>query len=115
MVRSVLVLGGVDPWRSDNGDSSGHEVSSVDADSADLRVPAPLRGGRVIGFLERGAVAGTLTMGWPQGLAIILAVKGLARYPELREAHAGEQFIIGTVGSVLYAVAVAGTAHLITS
>ncbi|GGF42135.1 hypothetical protein [Williamsia phyllosphaerae] len=120
VVRSVLILGGVDPWRSDTPMSTDESMSPVsatpdDPDSAEPLAAPPLRGGRVIGFLERGAVAVTLILGWPEGLAIILAVKGLARYPELREAHAGEQFIIGTFGSVLYAVAVAGTAHLIVS
>jgi hypothetical protein len=32
----------------------------------------------------------------------------LARYPELREPHASEQFIIGTFTSVLWAIAVCG-------
>ena len=63
-----------------------------------------LRGGEVIGVLERTAVAVTLLAGWPEGLAVVLAVKGLARYPELREARAGEQFIIGTFASVLWSV-----------
>ncbi|MDI9913822.1 hypothetical protein [Rhodococcus sp. IEGM 1379] len=69
----------------------------------------PLRGGRVIGVLERVAVAVSILAGWPEGIAIVLAVKGLARYPELREPHASEQFIIGTFASVLWAIAVCGT------
>ncbi|RVW03341.1 hypothetical protein [Rhodococcus spongiicola] len=68
----------------------------------------PLRGGRVIGLLERTAVAVAVLAGWPEGIAVVLAVKGLARYPELREPHASEQFIIGTFTSVLWAIAVAG-------
>ncbi|WP_068157223.1 hypothetical protein [Rhodococcus phenolicus] len=71
-------------------------------------VPGPLRGGRVIGILERAAVAGAVLAGWPEGIAIVLAVKGLARYPELREPQASEQFIIGTGTSVLWALAVCG-------
>ncbi|AOW92614.1 hypothetical protein BFN03_07700 [Rhodococcus sp. WMMA185] len=71
----------------------------------------PLRGGRVIGLLERGAVAAAILAGWPEGIAIVLAVKGLARYPELREPHASEQFIIGTFTSVLWAAAVCGTGY----
>ncbi|GAA4474341.1 hypothetical protein GCM10023094_09780 [Rhodococcus olei] len=70
----------------------------------------PLRGGRTIGVLERVAVAVAILAGWPEGLAVVLAVKGLARYPELREPHASEQFIIGTFTSVLWAVAVCGVA-----
>ncbi len=47
------------------------------------------------------------------GIAVVLAVKGLARYPEIRDQHAGEQFIIGTFASVLlWAVAAAGVARL---
>ena len=72
----------------------------------------PLRGGRVIGVLERVAVVGALVAGWPEGIAVVLAVKGLARYPEIRDQHAGEQFIIGTFASVLWAVAAAGVARL---
>ncbi|MGW0023814.1 hypothetical protein [Rhodococcus sp. NPDC003383] len=71
-------------------------------------IPGPLRGGRVIGILERAAVAGAVLAGWPEGMAIVLAVKGLARYPELREPQASEQFIIGTGTSVLWALAVCG-------
>lgn len=70
----------------------------------------PLRGGRTIGVLERVAVAASILAGWPEGLAVVMAVKGLARYPELREPHASEQFIIGTFTSVLWAVAVTGVA-----
>ncbi len=67
----------------------------------------PLRGGRVIGVLERAAVAAAVLAGWPEGIAIVLAVKGLARYPELREPQASEQFIIGTFTSVLWSLGAA--------
>ena len=46
-----------------------------------------LRGGAWIGYLERGAVAATLLAGFPEGLALVLAVKGVGRYPELRDAR----------------------------
>lgn len=64
-----------------------------------------LRGGAWIGVLERIAVTAALIAGWPEGLAVVLAVKGLARYPELRSPGAGasERFIIGTFTSVLWA------------
>ncbi|GAA2048985.1 hypothetical protein [Williamsia deligens] len=83
-------------------------------DAPDTTDPAhtPLRGGRVIGVMERLAVVGALIAGWPEGIAVVLAVKGLARYPEIRDQHAGEQFIIGTFASVLWAVAAAGVARL---
>lgn len=68
-----------------------------------------LRGGAWIGVLERLAVTVALIAGWPEGLAVVLAVKGLARYPELRAPGAGasERFIIGTFTSVLWATACA--------
>lgn len=88
------------------------ESGADDADGDDATAPRPLRGGRVIGVLERVAVVGALVAGWPEGIAVVLAVKGLARYPEIRDQHAGEQFIIGTFASVLWAVAAAGVARL---
>jgi hypothetical protein len=75
-----------------------------------------LRGGAWIGALERLALLGTLLAGWPEGLAAIIAVKGLARYPELRtlsgaDTGAGERFIIGTFASLGWA---AGCAWVLT-
>ena len=75
-----------------------------------------LRGGAWIGALERLAVCVTLLVGWPEGLALTLALKGLGRYPELRhEDRPGiaERFLIGTFVSVLWACACAGIAHLL--
>jgi hypothetical protein len=74
-----------------------------------------LRGGAWIGALERLAVFVTLVVGWGPGLAIVLAVKGLGRYPELRndeDTGVAERFIIGTFTSVLWAAACAGLAVL---
>jgi hypothetical protein len=70
-----------------------------------------LTGGAWIGALERVAVTTTLLARWPEGLALILAIKGLGRYPELRSADQpgiAERFIIGTFGSALWAAACAG-------
>ena len=72
-----------------------------------------LRGGAWIGYLERGAVAATMLAAFPEGLALVLAVKGVGRYPELRDAGGGdragrdapEEFIIGTLASLLWAAA----------
>ena len=76
-----------------------------------LVAAGPLRGGLLIGILERTAVAAAIVAAkGPEGIAIVMAVKGLARYPELREPTASEQFIIGTFTSVLWAVACAGAA-----
>ncbi len=78
-----------------------------------LRPDAPLRGGLWIGALERAAVAVCLLIGQPGGLALVVAVKGLGRYPELRASGAAERFIIGTFASFLWAAAAAGVAMLL--
>jgi hypothetical protein len=86
-----------------------------DAGSSVRRAGDVLRGGAWIGALERLAVYATVLVGWGPGLAIVLAVKGLGRYPELRnqeDTSAAERFIIGTFTSVLWAVACAGVATL---
>ncbi|WP_182526256.1 hypothetical protein [Nocardioides dongkuii] len=75
-----------------------------------------LRGGAWIGALERTAVYASLAAGFPGGVAVALAVKGLGRYPELRtgsSAGAAERFIIGTFTSVLWACACAGVVWLL--
>ncbi|SDB83164.1 hypothetical protein GA0111570_104100 [Raineyella antarctica] len=72
-----------------------------------------LRGGRWIGNLERLAVFVSIAAGYPNGVAVSVAVKALARYPELKAttSAAAERFIIGTFVSVLWACAWAGTAR----
>lgn len=73
-----------------------------------------LPGGRWIGILERAGMYGCLVAGFPAGVAFIIAVKGLGRYPELRaqaNPRVGELFIIGTLASLLWAAALAGIAY----
>lgn len=71
-----------------------------------------LRGGKWIGRFERLAVYASILAGFSGGIAVVLAVKGLARYPELKATTGGaaERFIIGTFSSVLFAAACAGLA-----
>lgn len=99
-------------WLVDRGSS---EPDSMD------RAGEVLRGGAWIGAFERAAVFAALAAGWPEGLAVVLALKGLGRYSELRRTPPGadgvaapgggvaERFIIGTFASVLWASACAGT------
>ena len=75
--------------------------------------PAILRGGAWIGVLERAAVAATLLLGSAEGLVVVLAVKGLGRYAELRAPAAAERFILGTLASALWAAACVGVAVLL--
>jgi len=71
-----------------------------------------LRGGLTIGVLERVATAGTIIAGFPEGLAIVVAVKGVGRFTELESPEARERFIIGTFASLIWACAAALVVHL---
>ncbi|WP_461170485.1 hypothetical protein [Arthrobacter sp. Z1-15] len=77
--------------------------------------PAPgsvLRGGLVIGVLERLAVAASVLASEPVAIAYVVAIKGLGRYAELKDTPAAaERFIIGTLTSMLWAVGVAAAAR----
>lgn len=77
---------------------------------------AVLRGGTWVGILERLAVTGCFLVGEAGGIAVVVAVKGLGRYPELREnPGASERFVIGTLASLLWSAAVGfGAAWLLT-
>lgn len=67
-----------------------------------------LRGGLLIGCLERAAVAVAILSGQPVAIAYVVAIKGLGRYPELKDTPAAsERFIIGTLASMLWAASVA--------
>lgn len=79
-------------------------------DDGEPVIEEPLRGGLAIGILERAAIAVCILANFSAGLAVIVAAKGLARYPELRNPGAAEQFIIGTFVSVLWASGCAGVA-----
>jgi hypothetical protein len=120
VVRSVfrLTRGEIRPRRA----GSVRRDPAGDGEVLELEAPGSvLRGGAWIGYLERGAAAATMLAGFPEGLALVLAVKGVGRYPELRDAgtsnrpgrDAPEEFIIGTLASLLWAAACAGTAVLI--
>lgn len=67
------------------------------------------RGGMWIGMLERLAVTGAILAGFPEAVAVVIAVKGLGRYPELRAGGGAdhhvtaETFIIGTLASYVWA------------
>ena len=87
------------------------------------------RGGAWIGVFERAAVFATLAAGWPEGLAVVLALKGLGRYSELRAdasptagdatprvatGGVAERFLVGSFASMLWAVACAGALLALT-
>lgn len=77
---------------------------------ADGHVPV-LTGGRWIGKLERFAVSLAIISGYPAAIAIVVAIKGLGRYPEIRKStDASEKFVIGTLTSLLVSSVVGGLA-----
>ncbi|MGV8849761.1 MAG: hypothetical protein ACOH16_09450 [Propionibacteriaceae bacterium] len=92
-------------------DGTGGPVPAVPAVGSIQAAESQLRGGYWIGVLERAAIFAAILTGYGSGLAVILGVKSLARYPELRAEEnrgAAERFIIGTFASSLIAGAGAG-------
>jgi hypothetical protein len=79
-------------------------------------VPAQriLRGGAIIGVLERLAVCLAILTGQPVAIAYVVAIKGLGRFAELKETPvAAERFIIGTLTSMLWAAGVGATVRVL--
>mgnify|MGYP000935016060 CR=1 FL=1 len=111
LVRAVLRRADEpEPVASVTGEGEPQTTAGIEAASEQLR------GGRWIGRLERLAVYVAILTGFSAGIAVVLAVKGLARYPELKATTSGaaERFIIGTFSSVLFAAACAGLAWWVT-
>lgn len=71
------------------------------------RAGRDMPGGTWIGLLERVGIYSCIVAGFPAGVAIVLGVKGFGRYPELStpDPAKSERFIIGTLGSLLWAAA----------
>jgi len=92
-------------------DRQDHDSQTLDA------AGQVLRGGAWIGALERLAVFAGLAAGFPEGVAVVLALKGVGRFQDLRgEASGGAataRFIIGTFTSVLWAAGCAGIVALV--
>jgi hypothetical protein len=73
-----------------------------------------LRGGAIIGILERLAVCLAILTGQPVAIAYVVAIKGLGRFAELKETPvAAERFIIGTLTSMLWAAGTAATVKVL--
>lgn len=107
------------------GENDLGELEDEDSteDSAEPNVAAPtptastgvMRGGLMIGVLERALAAAAVALGRGEVLAVIIAVKGLGRIPELKNSRAaGERFIIGTFASLGVGCAVGAVAFWLT-
>jgi hypothetical protein len=93
-------------------DRPRHAAAGLDGGAPPAAPAAPdagvLRGGLLIGVLERAAVVLAILAGQPVAIAYVVAIKGLGRYPELKQAPAAsERFISGTLASLLWAAVVA--------
>jgi hypothetical protein len=65
-----------------------------------------MSGGPAIGMLERGLLFTFLAAGQPEAAALVLAAKSLVRVPSAEHGkHASEYFLIGTLASVMAALA----------
>ncbi|WP_307844143.1 hypothetical protein [Sanguibacter suaedae] len=101
VTRLVLALAA---RTSPAGGTSGDPAADSAAGPTSARAVAALRGGTWIGLLERFAITGLVLVGHPSGVALLVAVKGLGRYPELRDnPEASERFVIGTLASMVWA------------
>jgi hypothetical protein len=88
----------------------GQPASEVPNPTPPVPAQRILRGGAIIGVLERLGVCLAILTGQPVAIAYIVAIKGLGRFAELKETPvAAERFIIGTLTSMLWA---AGTAAI---
>ncbi|TDW28979.1 hypothetical protein [Cryobacterium psychrophilum] len=83
--------------------------------TAENTVHEVLRGGLAIGILERFAVTGAILTGFPEAIAVVIAIKGVGRFTELASAESRERFIIGTFASLIWACACAALVHLALS
>lgn len=83
---------------------AGADDQAPDVGPTSPRAVAALRGGTWIGILERLAITGLILVGYPTGVALLVAIKGLGRYPELKDnPAASERFVIGTLASMIWA------------
>jgi hypothetical protein len=94
--------GAADP--TGTGQQAGAAPGPADPGPTGPTAVAALRGGTWIGVLERLAVTGLILVGYPAGIAILVAIKGLGRYPELKDnPGASERFVVGTLASIVWA------------
>ena len=92
---------------------TGQPTSSAPDGSETVSSERILRGGAIIGVLERLAVCLAILAGQPVAIAYVVAIKGLGRFAELKATPvAAERFIIGTLTSMLWAAGIAALAKV---
>lgn len=104
--------------RIDETSDGGIRVAIADSDAETDRggdvegTRVLMRGGRMIGYLERLGAVVAIAAGFPEALAVVVAVKGIGRFSELATADARERFIIGTLASLVWACLLGGLIRL---
>jgi hypothetical protein len=106
---TVLVLRIAGPSQAGKEGVAGGIV--VEDDKTETRREV-LRGGAIIGYLERLAIVVAVIVGHPEIVAGIIAIKGLGRFSELVAPEVRERFIIGTLVSMMWASACGGVVWL---
>lgn len=106
---TIAVLGfsnrGAGSTTTVEGDHGGIVVNEGTA--PETRRSEVLRGGTIIGYLERLALIAAIVLGHLEIVAVLVAVKGLGRFSELDSPEIRERFIIGTLVSLVWAGACA--------
>ena len=98
----------VDREHADRKNTVNGDITVGGTAAASVPTVRILRGGAIIGVLERLAVCLAILAGQPVAIAYVVAIKGLGRFAELKETPvAAERFIIGTLASMLWAAGVA--------
>ncbi|MDQ0077301.1 hypothetical protein [Arthrobacter oryzae] len=101
-----------DATRDESRDEMGK--AAKEAAGSPAHTTRILRGGAIIGVLERLAVCLAILTGQPVAIAYVVAIKGLGRFAELKETPvAAERFIIGTLASMLWAAGVAALVKIL--
>ncbi|GAB3494122.1 hypothetical protein [Nocardiopsis coralliicola] len=87
------------------------ELKKAEADEM-----APLAGaGTAIGWLERSLTFTCTVAGRPEAVAVVVAIKALARFPELQshQKRFAEYFLIGSLSSIGFALVTAAAVRLL--
>lgn len=80
-------------------------LASVGADASEPTGERPARVGRVIGILERMLVLTAVSLGQWGAVGFVVAAKSIARFSQLEDRSFAETYLVGTMTSVLLAVA----------
>lgn len=110
--RTTILAAGLCIATFVGGEAVTHTLRPFSAElkMAEQKEMETLRGaGTVIGWLERSLTYLFTVAGMPEAVAVVVAIKGLARFPELQshQKRFAEYFLIGTMSSIGVALLVA--------